>query len=155
MDPDYSGSVVTDYKKGGCVSGSGVSTGKLTYPVNGSITSPFGWRIHPIHGDSRFHSGVDFGVDMGTPIQAADGGKVTFAGWDDRGCGKTTIIQHGGGMTTTYCHQSTINVAVGQAVSKGQMIGKVGSTGDSTGPHLHFGVKKNGQPVDPMSYLKK
>jgi murein DD-endopeptidase MepM/ murein hydrolase activator NlpD len=157
VDGTYSDSVVADYKQGGkdCVQGSGVSTGTLKAPVSGPITSPYGWRIHPVTGEQSFHSGVDFGVGMGTSIQAADGGKVTFAGWDDGGCGEMTIIDHGGGLTTTYCHQSKLNVAVGQNVSKGQTIGQVGSTGRSTGPHLHFTVRKNGQTVDPMSYLQK
>jgi Peptidase family M23/D-alanyl-D-alanine carboxypeptidase len=157
VDGTYSDSVVADYKQGGkaCVQGSGVSTGTLKAPVSGPITSPYGWRIHPVTGEQSFHSGVDFGVDMGTSIQAADGGKITFAGWDDGGCGEMTIIDHGGGLTTTYCHQSKLNVAVGQNVSKGQTIGQVGSTGRSTGPHLHFTVRKNGQTVDPMSYLQK
>jgi hypothetical protein len=153
VDNKYSDSVVADYKKGGCVAGSGNSTGKLRYPVNATITSRYGYRIHPVTGEESFHSGVDFGAGMGTPIHAADGGVVTFAGWDDL-CGNMVTIDHKNGFTTTYCHMSQINTATGTPVSAGQTIGLVGSTGRSTGPHLHFGVRRNGQSVDPMIYLK-
>lgn len=153
VDRNYSSSVVSDYKKGGCIAGSGNATGKLKYPVNAPITSPFGDRIHPVTGKQSFHSGVDFGAGMGTPIHAADGGVVKFAG-DDPLCGKMVTIDHKNGFTTTYCHMSQLNTAIGAPVSAGQTIGFVGSTGRSTGPHLHFGVKRNGVAVDPMIYLK-
>jgi hypothetical protein len=151
----YSSRVVSDYKKGGCVAGFGNATGKLRYPINARITSGYGYRRHPVTGEEEsFHSGVDFGAGMGTPIRAADGGVVRFAGWDDL-CGKMVVIDHKNGFTTTYCHMSQLNTATGTPVSADQIVGLVGSTGRSTGPHLHFGVKKNGQSVDPMVYLGK
>ena len=146
--------MVTGYKKGGCIAGSGTSSGKLRYPVNAPITSTYGWRIHPVTGTERFHSGVDFGADYGTPIHAADGGVVTFAQFDGD-CGNRVTIDHKNGLTTTYCHMSQIKTATGTPVSAGQVIGLVGSTGASTGPHLHVSVRKNGQSVDPMIYLGK
>ena len=154
VDPTYSGRVVAGYKKGGCIAGSGTSTGKLRYPVDPSlpITSPYGWRIHPVTGESAFHGGVDFGASYGTPIHAADGGIVRFAGWDEH-CGNMTIIDHKNGLTTIYCHASVLKTRTGMPVSAGQVIALVGSTGRSTGPHLHFGVKKGGVLVDPMLYL--
>jgi murein DD-endopeptidase MepM/ murein hydrolase activator NlpD len=154
VDNKYSDTVVADYKKGGCVAGSGNSTGKLRYPIKAPIYSSYGSRIHPVTGEESFHSGVDFGAETGTPIHAADGGVVQFAGWDDL-CGKMVTIDHKNGFTTTYCHMSQLNTATGTPVSAGQTIGLVGSTGRSTGPHLHFGVRKNGQSVDPMVYLGK
>jgi murein DD-endopeptidase MepM/ murein hydrolase activator NlpD len=153
VDRNYSSSVVTDYKKGGCIAGSGSATGKLRFPVNASITSSYGERINPVTGEQSFHGGVDFGAGMGTPIHAADGGVVRFAGYDPL-CGNMVTIDHKNGFTTTYCHMSQINTATGTPVSAGQTIGLVGTTGRSTGPHLHFGVRKNGQSVDPMIYLK-
>jgi murein DD-endopeptidase MepM/ murein hydrolase activator NlpD len=153
VDEKYSASVVTDYKKGGCVAGSGASTGKLSDPVSAPITSPYGQRVHPVTGEESFHSGVDFGAGMGTPVHAADGGVVQFAGWNDL-CGKMVTIDHKNGFTTTYCHMSQLKTATGTPVSPGQTIGLVGSTGRSTGPHLHFTVRKNGETVDPMRYLK-
>jgi len=128
------------------------STGSLIWPVDGPITSPFGWRIHPIFGTQRFHSGIDIGADYGTPIRAADGGVVAYADWMG-GYGKAVIIDHGRGISTLYGHQSEILVSAGQRVSKGQIIGRIGTTGYSTGPHLHFEVRENGTPVNPVGYL--
>lgn len=127
-------------------------TGRFIYPVNGRLTSGFGYRRHPILGSSRFHAGVDFGVGHGTTIRAADSGRVIFAGWRG-GYGRTVIIDHGGGISTLYAHASQIFVSQGQNVSQGQAIAAVGSTGLSTGPHLHFEVRQNGNPVNPMGYL--
>ena len=127
-------------------------TGQLAAPVNAPITSDFGWRIHPIYGTSRLHAGTDFGVDEGTPVHAADGGVVVEAGWIS-GYGYTVIIDHGNGMSTLYAHNSDVAVSLGQTVSKGQVVSYSGNTGGSTGPHLHFEVRINGEPTDPMGYL--
>ena len=133
-------------------SGSGQGTGSLIWPVSGPVTSPFGWRIHPILGYKKFHTGIDIGVGYGTPIHAADSGTVIYATWMG-GYGNVIIIDHGDGLSTLYAHQSSLAVGTGARVTRGQMIGYVGSTGFSTGPHLHFEVRVNGNPVDPMGYL--
>ncbi len=127
-------------------------TGQLSAPVSAPVTSNFGWRIHPIYGTSRLHAGTDFGVDEGTPVHAADGGVVVEAGWIS-GYGYTVIIDHGNGMSTLYAHNSDVAVSPGQTVSKGQVVSYSGNTGGSTGPHLHFEVRINGEPTDPMGYL--
>lgn len=127
--------------------------GKLIVPVPGApITSPFGYRIHPIYGTSRLHTGIDYGADEGTPIRAAADGVVVSAGWYG-GYGNATIIDHGGGIATLYGHQSAMSVSAGQKVTQGQTIGRVGCTGDCTGPHVHFEVRVNGDPVNPAGYL--
>ncbi|MFN2593637.1 MAG: murein hydrolase activator EnvC [Actinomycetota bacterium] len=122
------------------------------WPANGPITSPFGWRINPITHSRELHPGIDIGVPYGTPIQAAGDGVVVFAGYAS-GYGNYTLIDHGGSLATGYGHQSEIDVTVGQRVTTGEIIGKVGCTGLCTGPHLHFEVRVNGTPVDPMPYL--
>ncbi|NEQ51558.1 MAG: peptidoglycan DD-metalloendopeptidase family protein [Leptolyngbya sp. SIO3F4] len=129
-----------------------LGTGQFGFPTAGRITSRFGSRVHPVLGYRRFHAGVDFGAAYGTGIIAADSGKVIFAGWYG-GYGNSVIIDHGGGLTTLYAHASRLNVREGQSVLKGQAIAAVGSTGLSTGPHLHFEVRRNGSPVDPMGFL--
>jgi murein DD-endopeptidase MepM/ murein hydrolase activator NlpD len=129
-----------------------VGSGVLAWPVSGSVTSGFGYRIHPIFHVRKMHTGIDISAGMGTPIRAASGGTVVFAGWRG-GYGKCVIISHSGGLATLYAHQSEILVWEGRSVKRGQVIGKVGSTGYSTGPHLHFEVRVNGSPVDPMGYL--
>ncbi|WP_448563570.1 murein hydrolase activator EnvC family protein [Trichothermofontia sp.] len=126
--------------------------GRLIYPINAPITSDFGWRVHPILGTERFHTGTDFGADYGTPIVAAAPGTVIVADWYG-GYGNAVVIDHGGGITTLYGHCSELYVTEGQTVMAGQAIAAVGSTGLSTGPHLHFEVRENGDPVDPMGYL--
>jgi murein DD-endopeptidase MepM/ murein hydrolase activator NlpD len=128
------------------------AAGGFVRPVAGPITSPFGYRIHPIYGTSILHAGVDIGADSGTPIKAAQAGVVVSAGWIS-GYGNATIIDHGGGVTTLYGHQSALGVSAGDKVSQGQTIGRVGCTGSCTGPHLHFEVRINGTPVDPMPYI--
>ncbi len=127
-------------------------TGQLMMPVNGPVTSPFGWRVHPIYGTSRLHAGIDFGVATGTTVYAADRGTVIFAGWYG-GYGVTVIVNHGGGVTTLYAHNSQILVGEGQTVERGTPVAASGSTGLSTGPHVHFEVRINGQPVDPAGYF--
>ena len=124
----------------------------LINPVDGIVTSPFGYRTHPISGTRKLHTGVDYGAGSGTPIYAANRGRVIYTGWYG-GYGNTVIIDHGGGLTTLYAHQSRIRVSTGQEVALGDRIGDVGTTGYSTGPHLHFETRENGKPVDPRKYL--
>ncbi|MGN0938379.1 MAG: murein hydrolase activator EnvC family protein [Selenomonas sp.] len=134
-------------------SGGGSSgSGGMIWPISGPITSEFGWRTHPITGDQRFHSGLDIGGDYGIPVHAAQGGTVTYAGWIS-GYGNTVIIDHGGGITTLYGHNQSLAVSEGQSVSQGETISYCGSTGNSTGPHCHFEVRQNGEPVSPYGYL--
>jgi murein DD-endopeptidase MepM/ murein hydrolase activator NlpD len=121
-------------------------SGQFIWPANGSISSGFGMRW------GRLHAGIDIPLSEGTPLRAADGGSVAIAGWVG-GYGNYTCIQHGGSLSTCYGHQSRIAVSVGQSVSQGQVIGYSGNTGHSTGPHLHFEVRVNGSPVDPLGYL--
>ncbi|RGZ26455.1 peptidase M23 [Veillonella sp. AM51-8BH] len=127
-------------------------SGQLGWPVSGEITSPYGYRTHPIWGTTIYHSGIDIGVDEGTPVHAADGGTVVWSGWMG-GYGYAVVIDHGNGMSTLYGHNSELAVSEGQDVSKGQVIAYAGSTGNSTGPHVHFEVRISGDPVDPMGYL--
>jgi murein DD-endopeptidase MepM/ murein hydrolase activator NlpD len=122
------------------------SAAGLIWPVNGPVTSPFGMRW------GRMHEGIDIGVPEGTPIHAAASGRVIYAGWMS-GYGNLVAIDHGNGLSTAYGHQSRIAVSNGQTVSQGQVIGYVGCTGHCFGPHLHFEVRINGTPVDPMGYL--
>lgn len=127
------------------------SFGPFLRPVRGRITSRFDYRRHPILGGRRFHTGVDIAAPGGTPIRAAREGVVIFAGWLG-GYGKCVIIDHGDGYTTLYGHCSSICVSRGQHVSRGQVVGRVGSTGLSTGPHLHFEVRYRGRPVNPLRF---
>ena len=127
-------------------------SGTFIWPCNGPITSPFGYRTHPIFGTTIYHSGIDIGVDYNTPIHAADGGTVILAGWCG-GYGNAVIIDHGNGLQTLYGHNTSVAVSEGQTVSQGQVIAYSGSTGYSTGPHCHFEVRRNGEAVDPMGYL--
>jgi septal ring factor EnvC (AmiA/AmiB activator) len=127
--------------------------GRLLIPVPGApITSPFGYRIHPIFGTRILHTGIDYGADTGTPIRAAADGVVISAGWID-GYGNATIIDVGGGIAVLYGHQSAFLVSAGQKVTQGQTVGRVGCTGNCTGPHVHFEVRVNGDPVDPTGYI--
>lgn len=127
-------------------------TGQLGWPVSGEITSPYGYRVHPIWGTTIYHSGIDIGVDEGTPVHAADSGVIVWSGWMG-GYGYAVVIDHGNGLSTLYGHNSELAVDEGQSVSKGQVVAYAGSTGNSTGPHVHFEVRENGDPVDPMGYL--
>ena len=122
------------------------SASGLIWPVDGPVTSPFGERW------GRMHEGMDIGVGYGTPIHAAAAGRVIYCGWEE-GYGNFTMIDHGGGIVTAYGHQSSIIVSCGQDVAQGQVIGYVGCTGHCFGPHLHFEVRVNGSPVDPLGYL--
>lgn len=133
-------------------SGGSVFRGGFMRPVNGRITSGFGNRFHPILKRSRLHAGVDFGASSGTRIVAAGSGVVISAGYRG-GYGNAVVIDHGGGISTLYGHCSRVYVSAGQKVEKGQSIAAVGATGLATGPHLHFEVRVNGRPVNPMSRL--
>ena len=128
--------------------------GMFTHPCPGysSISSEFGWREAPIAGAGNNHKGMDFAASTGTPIYAAAAGKVTIAR-SSATAGNWIVIDHGNGLQTYYMHASALYVSEGQSVSKGQNIAAVGSTGQSTGPHLHFQVMQNGSPVNPRSYL--
>lgn len=126
--------------------------GGMVWPLNGPVTSPYGWRTHPIYGTSRFHSGLDIGGDYGLPIVAAASGVVSHSGWIS-GYGYTVIIDHGGGVSTLYGHNEELTVSVGQSVGQGQTIAWCGSTGNSTGPHCHFEVRINGEVTSPYDYL--
>lgn len=131
-------------------SGVGRQTSGMTWPVNAPITSSFGMRFHPILHYSRMHNGIDFGARWGSPIVAAADGQVERAGWAG-GSGNQVRLGHGAGLETSYSHMSRILVAPGSSVRQGQLIGYVGSTGLSTGPHLHYEVYRGGTPVNPMS----
>ena len=120
--------------------------------MSGSVGSGFGNRTDPLTGATAFHSGVDLAASCGTPIKAAGGG-VVFSAGPNGGYGNATIINHGGGLATLYGHQSSIIVPQGESVTSGEVIGYVGSTGRSTGCHLHWEVRVNGNPVEPTQYL--
>jgi murein DD-endopeptidase MepM/ murein hydrolase activator NlpD len=123
------------------------------WPVMGSLRSGVGVRSNPFGGSStEFHKGQDIAAPMGTPVIATADGNITIAGWQ-RGYGWVVYIDHGNGITTRYGHLSRIDVAVGQPIRRGEQLGLVGSTGRSTGPHLHYEVRINGQPVSPLLYL--
>lgn len=121
-------------------------------PVPGRISSGFGPRYHPILHYSRMHTGLDMSASSGDPIRATASGTVILAGWNG-GYGNTIVVNHGGGITSLYAHQSQLGASVGQKVSAGDVVGYIGSTGLSTGPHLHFEIRVNGVPVDPLPYL--
>jgi murein DD-endopeptidase MepM/ murein hydrolase activator NlpD len=135
---------------GGVQSPSGA--GMFSWPVTGTITSPFGWRTNPNGGGPEFHQGLDIAAPTGTTITSAAAGTVIMAQWYG-GYGNYILIDHGGGYSTGYGHLSAIYVSVGQTVQRGQAIGAVGMTGDATGPHLHFEIRIAGKPVDPAPRL--
>ena len=137
---------------GGGASSGGGGTGRFMWPCRGTITSYFGWRTHPVFGTTKYHSGMDIGVDYGTPIYAADSGTVIYSGWLG-GYGYAVMIDHGSGLVTLYGHNQALNVYEGQYVSKGTCIAYAGSTGYSTGPHCHFEVRLHGEVTEPLNYL--
>jgi murein DD-endopeptidase MepM/ murein hydrolase activator NlpD len=122
------------------------SSGALAWPLSGPVTSPFGMRW------GRMHEGIDIAASEGTPIHAAAAGRVIYCGWEE-GYGNLVVLDNGNGVATAYAHQSSIAVSCGQDVAQGDVVGYVGSTGHSTGPHLHFEVRVNGVAVDPFGYL--
>jgi murein DD-endopeptidase MepM/ murein hydrolase activator NlpD len=128
-------------------------TGKFIMPVQGRITSEFGNRYHPILKKNRFHGGIDIGVPTGTSVRAAADGVIIHSGWIT-GYGYTVIIDHGGGLSTLYAHNSSLVVKAGKAVLQGDVVSKAGSTGVSTGPHVHFEVRDQGARVNPWQWLK-
>ncbi len=128
------------------------SAGGYVWPVSAPITSPFGWRFHPVLGYSRMHTGIDLGCGSGTPVHATRAGTVIMAGWMG-GYGNAVVIDHGGGISSLYGHNSSLDVSEGQHVDQGQVISHSGSTGMSTGPHLHFEIRVNGDPQNPLNFL--
>lgn len=130
-------------------SGRGVLSWPVMRPV---VTSTYGYRVHPIFGDRRLHAGIDLSAQTGTPVYSARDGVVVFAGWKG-GYGNTVIVDHGGQIATLYAHNNALSVATGASVRRGQQVAQAGSTGNSTGPHVHFEVRVGGSPVDPMGYL--
>jgi murein DD-endopeptidase MepM/ murein hydrolase activator NlpD len=127
--------------------------GQLVWPAGGSITSGYGYRIHPIFGTRLLHAGVDIGAASGAAVVAADKGNVVYVGAMS-GYGNVVVVDHGGGLSTLYAHLSAFSVGSGQTVGRGTQIASVGCTGYCTGPHLHFEVRINGGPVDPLPYLQ-
>ncbi|HEY3398169.1 MAG TPA: peptidoglycan DD-metalloendopeptidase family protein [Armatimonadota bacterium] len=130
---------------------SGSWSGSMLRPAAGRISSPFGMRVHPITGVYKLHTGVDIAAPYGAPVHAAAQGLVISTGWM-KAYGQTVVIDHGSGIHTWYCHLSSVSVSEGQLVKRGQMIANVGSTGMSTGPHLHFSVLRNGEFVNPLGF---
>jgi murein DD-endopeptidase MepM/ murein hydrolase activator NlpD len=126
-------------------------TGELVWPTDGRKTSDFGWRTHPIFQSRRMHTGIDISGSTGQAVVSAAEGLVVHADWRG-GYGLAVVIDHGGGVATLYAHLSSISVAAGEVVGQSQTVGAVGSTGWSTGPHLHFEVRVNGEPRDPMAW---
>lgn len=144
---------IEDLLAGGSTGSAPAGGGQLLWPTDGPLTSPYGWRTHPIFGDQRLHTGIDIGAGYGSNVWAADTGTVTYAGVMS-GYGNVIIVDHGNGLATTYNHLSAQYVGSGTVVQRGTAIGAVGCTGYCTGPHLHFEVRVNGSPVDPMPYLQ-
>ncbi len=151
---------LTDYlnsiNNSGLVGGSNeVSPSGYLRPSTGPVTSEYGWRVHPIRGTKSLHTGTDFGGKIGDTIIASRAGEVVFAGWYNNVYGNVVILNHGGGYQTFYAHMSRVAVSEGQVVDQGVRIGYMGSTGMSTGAHLHFEIRKDGVSLDPFNFLSR
>lgn len=131
---------------------SSLGIGPTSRPLAASVGSAYGPRRHPIHGDVRMHHGVDIAAPAGTPIHAFAAGTVTFAG-PRGGYGNVVVVEHANGVESRYAHQAAIDVAVGQQVAAGEVVGRVGATGAATGPHLHFELRRGGESIDPGPHL--
>ncbi len=142
MESNYEKSTVT--KRAG--------TGHFKLPITARMSCPFGWRVHPIFRTRKFHTGVDLAGKNKTPVHAADNGHVLFTGWYG-GYGKVVIISHGNELSTLYAHMSQVAVSAGENVNQGDIVGYEGSTGFSTGPHVHFEVRVKGKPNNPLNYV--
>ncbi len=123
------------------------------YPVPGDISSPFGMREHPTSGKDDFHSGIDLAISPGTPVKATADGIVSYSGWHG-GSGNLVGLEHGHGFSTFYAHNKSTVVNIGQKVRRGDIIGYSGTTGNSTGPHVHYEIWKDGKAINPAAYLK-
>ena len=128
-------------------------SGTMSMPLRASITSPFGWRRHPIFRVKKFHTGIDLAGPNHSPIRAADSGNVLYTGWYG-GYGKVVIVGHGNGLATLYAHMSKLATTTGANVQKGDVVGYEGTTGFSTGPHLHFEVRVDGKPNNPLNFVR-
>lgn len=126
--------------------------GAFEHPVLAPVTSGFGWRVHPIFGSRRLHSGIDYGVGFGTEVRAAERGTVIYSGWYGA-YGNTAIVYHGNDLTTLYAHNSELAVPLGATVERGEVVAYSGSTGLSTGPHVHFEVRLRGNPINPVPFF--
>ena len=144
--------MIRNLESGGTISSSSIVSSGYAWPIAGEITSPFGWRVHPVFGTEKFHTGLDIAADYGDPIVASNSGTVIYADWMG-GYGNAVMIDHGGGIVTLYGHNSSLAAYDGQQVAKGQIIAYAGSTGYSTGPHCHFEVRIHGEVTDPLDYL--
>jgi murein DD-endopeptidase MepM/ murein hydrolase activator NlpD len=125
----------------------------MGFPVQGTVSSPFGNRIHPVSGNSEFHRGLDISADAGTPIRTTADGVVVFSGWNGGG-GNVVVIAHGHGFSTYYAHNRKNTVHVGQSVKRGDVVAYVGSTGSTTGSHVHYAVWLNGKCKNPFNYTE-
>jgi len=123
------------------------------FPVRASVSSPFGMREHPRSGEENFHTGIDLSIPLDNPVRATADGIVSFSGRNG-GSGNLVVLEHGHGYSTLYAHNSRLSVKVGQKVKRGDIISYSGSTGNSTGPHVHYEIWKDGKPVNPRNYLK-
>ena len=138
----------------GRLANSAAAMNTMLVPVSGRVTDTYGYRVHPVTGVYSMHSGIDFGADMNTPISAAQSGTVLTVSYSSS-YGKYIILSHSGGLRTLYAHCSSISAKTGEEIQRGQTIGKVGSTGVSTGPHLHFEVRIGGTRINPAWVLRK